>query len=345
MDCGPRQKRRLSASVCLIALCSIALLAKAANGAATVPQCAFNPSGYLYPKASLPAAFSDLDHLTLWEYPIAPDGNNRPGLYGRHGETYEFENVNRIAPFEFTTRRINDTSYTFTGRFHMVCSFEEEVRKHADEVFLEGELTKLQNGQKIAGTQVEFLYSPTLRAVKKDVNDLYPSGKTELTYAVLEGNAAKVRALLAAAANPSIRDWEGRTVLMYAIKFLNAKEARPIVKLLLAAHADVNLKDHLGMTALMWACFVFDDRDGALVKSLLAAGADANASDNYGTTVLMHSVGGATQKADLVKNVKALIRAGARVDGRNSFGKTALSFAEEEENTAIINLLKRAGAK
>jgi hypothetical protein len=320
-------------------------LAEASAGASTLPQCAFNPSGYLYPKASLPAEFSDLDHLRLWDYPIAPDGKHRPGFYNRHGERYEFETMNRIAPFEFTTRRINDTSYTFTGRVHMVCSFEEEVRKHADEVFVEGELTKLQNGQKIAGTQIEFLYSPILRAVKRDVNDLYPSGKTELTYAVLEGNTTKVRALLAAGANPSIPDWEGRTVLMDAIKFLNAKEARTIVELLLAAHADPNLKDNLGMTALMWACFEFDDHSGALVKSLLAAGADANASDNYGTTVLMHSVAGATQKADLIKNVQALIRAGARVDGRNSFGKTALSFAEEEEDTAIINLLKRAGAK
>ena len=99
------------------------------------------------------------------------------------------------------------------------------------------------------------------------------------------------------------------------------------------------------MSALMWACYSFEDHSGDLVKTLLEARADANASDNYGTTVLMHSIHGAAQVNELIKNVSALIRAGARVNDRNTLGQTALSIAEKDEAKAIIDVLKSAGAK
>src|SRR5207244_4490038 len=107
----------------------------------------------------------------------------------------------------------------------------------------------------------------------------------------------------------------------------------------------VNIKDGQGMTALMSASLMFEDKDGAVVTMLVYRGADVNASDNYGITALMHAVYGATDEAALIKNVRLLIRSGARVNDHNQFGQTALSIAEKAENKKIIDLLKRAGAK
>ena len=318
----------------------------AVAASAVRPQCGFNPSGYFYPKGPLPAGFEGFDHITLWEYSGEPDRDHRPGVYSGRGDAYEFATFNEIAPFEFTTARVNGTSYSFTGQFHLICFLEEDARAHKDEVILDGNLVKQQNGEKTAAAQVEFLYSPTIRGLKADVNTVYTSGRTELFYAVVEKDISKVRTLLAQGANPNLKDWRSAdTPLIYAIKFLWPNKARPIVSLLLAAGADVNIKDGQGMTALMSASYMFEDKNGTVVTMLVSRGADVNASDNYGITALMHAIHGASQEAALIKNVHTLISAGARVNERNTLGQTALSIAEKDDNKKIVDLLKRAGAK
>ena len=312
-----------------------------------LPQCATNLSGYFYPKGPLPAGFVGFDHITLWDYSGEPDKNHRPGVYSSRGDAYEFATFKPFAPFEFTTARVNGTSYSFTGERNMGCLVEEVARRNPGFVFLEGSLVKQQNGEKTAAAQVEFLYSPTIRGSKEDVNTVYPSGRTELFYAVAEKDISKVRALLAKGANPNLKDlWSAHTPLVEAINFLRLKQALPIISLLLAAGADVNIKDGQGMTALMSAASgMFEDKDGAVVTMLVNRGADVNASDNYGITALMHAIHGTSQRAALIKNVRTLIRAGARVNERNTLGQTPLSLAEEYKNQKIIDLLKRAGAK
>jgi hypothetical protein len=309
-------------------------------------QCAFQPDGYFYPKNSLPPEFAEVDHLTLWENAGKDEPNHRPGLYDRSGHVLEFAKFSRIAPFEFTTASVNGASYTFNGSFHFVCLLEEEARKYKDAVFLEGKLVKLESDRQTAETQVQFLYAPRLRGAKEDINYVYPSGRTELIYAVLERDATRVQALLASGANPNIRGPAScKTALMNAIEYLNIEKSRTIVRMLLDAGAEPNPKDCQGMSALMHAAFSFEDKNGSLVTMLIKAGADVNAADNDGTTVLMHTIGGATQVDVLTKNVITVIKAGAQVNARNNFGATALSFAEEDDSKRIIELLKRAGAK
>lgn len=309
-----------------------------------VSQCPFGPSGYFYAKETPTAGFEDFDHLTLGDKSEKSDRGPRPGVYTARGGFYEFRAL-QSWPFEFTTAAVNGISYSFTGKFRMVCIFEEEVRSHPEEVFAEGQLLKLENGQKVAETPVRFTYSSMLRTRKDDVNALYPSGKTDLIYAVLERDITKLRDLLARGANVDVRDERGKTALAYTRNSLENAQALEIARALIAAGADVNLKDTIGMTVLMHAAYQFDDKDGKWLKMLLAAGADANAKDNYGTTVLMHAVHAATVDSALISNVNTLIRAKARVNKRNSLGQTALSIAIKSKDKELINLLKRAGAK
>ena len=360
MDKLTRQCLRCFAALILITLTYVTLVssvyaretrrkmrsANAVAASAVLPQCATNLSGYFYPKGPLPVGFEGFDHITLWDYSRDPDRNHRPGVYSSRGDAYEFATLKGIATFEFTTARVNGTSYSFTGGFNMGCLVEEVARARPDLVFLEGSLVQQQNGEKTAEAQIEFLYSPTIRGSKEDVNTIYPSGRTELFYAVVEKDISKVRALLAKGANPNLKDWwSADTPLSHAIKFLWPNKARPIVSLLLAAGADVNIKDGQGMTALMSASSMFTEKDGAIVTMLVNRGADVNASDDYGITVLMHAIHGTSQEPALIKNVRTLIRAGARVNERNTLGQTALSIAEGYKNKKIIDLLKRAGAK
>jgi ankyrin repeat protein len=44
-------------------------------------------------------------------------------------------------------------------------------------------------------------------------------------------------------------------------------------------------------------------------------------------------------------NERSVVQAGINPSARNTFGKTALSYAEEEESQPIVKLLKAAGAR
>ena len=341
---GIRAISLVSCMMLIIAASAIVFPHKAVSSLDPVSQCPFDPSGYFYTKETLPVGFEDFDHLTLWDKREKSDRTPRPGVYTARGGIYEFRTL-QSWPFEFTTATVNGISYSFTGKFRMVCIFEEEVRRHPEEVFAEGQLLKFENGEKVAETAVRFTYSPKLRELKDDVNALHPSGRTDLIYAVLGGDITKLRDLLARGANVNIRDERGKTALAYTTDLSENAEALEIAAALIAAGADVNLKDSIGMTVLIEAVYEYDDKDGKLLKMLLAAGADANAKDNYGTTVLMHAVHAATADSALISNVKKLIRAKARVNEHNSLGQTALSIAIKSKDKELINLLKRAGAR
>ena len=76
------------------------------------------------------------------------------------------------------------------------------------------------------------------------------------------------------------------------------------------------------------------------VKALIAAGADVNAKNNYGFTALMEAaLMGHTEIA------KALIAAGADVNAKSNRGETALMDAASMGHTEIVKILKAAGAK
>ncbi|MCA1557385.1 MAG: hypothetical protein LC731_02465, partial [Acidobacteria bacterium] len=158
---GTRAISLVSHMMLIIAASAIVFPDKAVSSSDPISQCVFDPSGYFYAKETPPPGFEDFDHLTLWDKRERSDRSPRPGVYTARGVVYEFSAI-QSWPFEFTTAAVNGISYSFTGKFRMVCIFEEEVRGHPEEVFAEGQLLRFVNGEKVAETPVRFTYSPKL---------------------------------------------------------------------------------------------------------------------------------------------------------------------------------------
>jgi len=308
-------------------------------------QWPFDPSGHFYPKEKLPGQFVDFDHVTLLRSEEAAADRPQPGVHTTQGEVYTFAMLHtnpapdhRKIVFEFTTTTVNGIGYEFTGEFLNNRVYEEYVTD-PNEVVTQGRLVKLKNGRLEAEAQVKFVYSAKLRTLSADVNVKYPSGKTDLIYAVEKGNTARVRELIAEGTEVNARGPNGSTALEYAVRRFRGQEE--MVEALIAAGADVNLANESGETALMLAGFA----GITLVELLLAAGAEVNARAKDGRTPLIHAAQAVGARLGSIEIVKALIRAKADLNARDSFGRSALSIAEESRDAELSSLLKQAGAK
>jgi ankyrin repeat protein len=157
------------------------------------------------------------------------------------------------------------------------------------------------------------------RAIPADLRD--PAWGTPLLVACAHRGAA-VRALLAAGADPGIRDLDGRTALMEAARLGSMASMRA----LLAAGAGPDAVAMNGTTALLQG--ILAARQEA-IPPLLAAGADPNQPDRQGRTALMlgpkkEFVGGTDVVAEVIR---PLLAAGADPNRRDRYGRTALMYA------------------
>jgi ankyrin repeat protein len=156
-----------------------------------------------------------------------------------------------------------------------------------------------------------------------------------LLEATKEGNVERVRECLAAGDDPNVRNADGATALMLAAHAGHL----PVVQALLAAGADVNATDALGWGPLAKAVHNPDRNRGFpdVVAALIAAGADIEARIGYGIRPLMLAAGyGETAVAEL------LLKAGADPLARNDGGLTALMMVKEKFYVDTINLLTEA---
>jgi ankyrin repeat protein len=151
--------------------------------------------------------------------------------------------------------------------------------------------------------------------------------------AAMNGDAAAVRALLAAGADPNALGAYGTPALHWLVRV----EDRAAAGLLLDAGADPNARSAQGVAALHLA---IPNRDGATVDLLLKAGADATLVDHAGETPLML----AARYGD-AESAALLLAAGANVDARDAgYGQTALMVAVREGRIGVARLLLDAGA-
>jgi ankyrin repeat protein len=197
-------------------------------------------------------------------------------------------------------------------------------------------------------------------------------GARPLSHAARFGHLPMVDLLLARGAPIDARNLAGATALFFAVDGNHT----PVAQRLIDRGADVNLAGRSNVTPVSAASYRGND---AIVESLLAHGADDRAPDQTGKTPIVYAAASARVeivarllKRDIdlnarypndltllmwasgpdesapeplaIKVVQQLLDAGARVDDRDSRGRTALMIAAEGGHAGIANLLLARGA-
>jgi ankyrin repeat protein len=164
-------------------------------------------------------------------------------------------------------------------------------------------------------------------AAGANVNGRSEEGDTPLMYAAVYSTPECVKTLLDSGADPNARDKRSGTALMRAVRDIEK------VRLLIERGAEVDARSVRGVTALMTAA----NRPGAsnVVKLLLANKADPKTPDAAGVPPLMY----ATDFGDL-ESVKALVAAGAEIDGGRGNGATPLYWASNGPVDVLVWLLE-----
>ena len=127
----------------------------------------------------------------------------------------------------------------------------------------------------------------------------------------------KVRELLAAGADPDVRDEDGRTPLFSAV--LGASVG--LVGLLLETGANINARDSQGFSVLHYAA---QEDLPEMARLLISRGADVNAVDEDGASVLWRAIFSSRDRPDMIQ---LLIAAGAKPDLANKAGESARELA------------------
>jgi len=146
------------------------------------------------------------------------------------------------------------------------------------------------------------------------------------------GNITIVRALLEKGAAVDATNAFGANALHSAV----FRGYLDIARLLLEKGAKVNARDNTLSTPLLFAA----SRDQTnLVMLLLEKGADINATNNFGDSPLLKAV-----EANQIDIVRLLLARGANVNLENDLGISAYDTAKVKGNSAVMELLRDAGA-
>ena len=169
--------------------------------------------------------------------------------------------------------------------------------------------------------------------------------QVQLAEAGKRGDAAAIRALIAAGAQPCVATSEGRTPLHFAADRAGAHaDAAALEALLSAESVNVDVTDEQGYTPLLsmlrgaWEmALASTDRLVAALKVIAGAGANVNARTRRGETPLHF---GAFLD---VAVVEALLALGARTNVPDDSGCNALAYAAHRQRVGAVQLLLAAG--
>ncbi len=174
--------------------------------------------------------------------------------------------------------------------------------------------------------------------------DLKLVGSPLLTEAIGRDSVGIIQALVEKGANVNAtRDVYGDTPLMIAV----ARQQMETVKLLLSRGANIRAKDADNKSVLHWLlCNTFSKNENTkLLALLLNKGADYDVKAKSlvgfkdGSTPLMCAV-----RRDFQKSVNTLLARRPDVNRKNKAGHTALYYAVEERNVAMVEVLLSHGA-
>lgn len=158
-----------------------------------------------------------------------------------------------------------------------------------------------------------------------------PAGEQAVAIAILHGDLAMVRGLMARGANVH--------AAASGIPFIAVAAAKghlDVLEELLKAGTDVNVRTSDGETALMLAA----RSHAALLPVLLGAKADLLAADASGRTPLLHAASAGNTEA-----ITLLLGAGANLRDADELGRTALSQASAAGHDAAVRALIAARAE
>ena len=113
-----------------------------------------------------------------------------------------------------------------------------------------------------------------------------------------------------------------------------------IAELLISKGANVNGMDKDAITPLMYAVKSTNEGRYETAKLLISHGANVNSSDSSGWTPLMYASHG-KENEDMIK---LLVAKGANVNARTG-DLSALREAKERGDTAVVEILEKAGAR
>ncbi len=156
---------------------------------------------------------------------------------------------------------------------------------------------------------------------------------SEVADAVMKGDTAAVRRLLAAKGDVNAPQVDGATALHWAVYRDDVETAGMLIR----AGADVGAVNREGTTPLSMAALYGNT---AMIDTLLKAGADPKERGRYGETVVMLAARNGKPDA-----IKMLVAAGADVNAAETLrGTTALMWAAEEGHAAAVKTLVELGA-
>lgn len=156
-------------------------------------------------------------------------------------------------------------------------------------------------------------------------------GRTALMWSIISRSCPLqiVEELLEYGAYPNIEDESGKTALTYAVEIYNDEN---LTKLLLKYQANPLYISKTGLIPIMQAA---KNRAFQALKILIDSGIDLDTRDLDGQTLLMHTAAA----TNYVPILKYLIIKGANIDLEDNMGETAIDYAKKNKNNRSYQFL------